>query len=99
VKVKRSEVVYIQGRGSSDYVATSYRLDGPGFFFRALYSYFLCFSCIFCFLCFVVLMNLHCTYVCVLYFTVDVHVLVLYFAMCCAVFVRYAVSFLNVWSL
>jgi hypothetical protein len=32
VKVKRSEVVYIQGRGSSDYVATSYRLDGPGTF-------------------------------------------------------------------
>jgi hypothetical protein len=27
---RRSEVVYIQGRGSSDYVATSYRLDGPG---------------------------------------------------------------------
>jgi hypothetical protein len=32
VKVKRSEVVYMQGRGSSDYVATSYRLDGPGSF-------------------------------------------------------------------
>jgi hypothetical protein len=31
-EVKRSELVYIQGRGSSDYVATSYRLDGLGSF-------------------------------------------------------------------
>jgi hypothetical protein len=31
-EVKQSEVIYIQGRGSSDYVATSYRLDGPGSF-------------------------------------------------------------------
>jgi hypothetical protein len=30
-QAKRS-VVYIQGRGSSDYVAMSYRRDGPGSF-------------------------------------------------------------------
>jgi hypothetical protein len=31
-EVKRSEVVYIQSRGSLDNVATSYRLDGLGSF-------------------------------------------------------------------
>jgi hypothetical protein len=31
-EMKQSDVVYIQSRGSSDYVATNYRLDGPGSF-------------------------------------------------------------------
>jgi hypothetical protein len=38
--VKRSEVVYIQGRGSSDYVATSYRLDGPASFPGSIFILF-----------------------------------------------------------
>jgi hypothetical protein len=31
-EVKRSEMVYIHGRGSSGDVATSYKLNGPGSF-------------------------------------------------------------------
>jgi hypothetical protein len=55
-EVKRSEVVYIQDRDSSDYVATSYRLDGPGSFpgsiFILFYSVFsVFFSCVLCILC------------------------------------------------
>jgi hypothetical protein len=55
VKVKRSEVVYVKGRGSSDYLATSYRLDGPGSFPGRILV-FSVFCCIFCFLCFVMFM-------------------------------------------
>jgi hypothetical protein len=66
-EVKRGEMVYIQGRDSSDCVATSYRLDGPGSFlisiFILFFLYVLCFLCIFCFLCFVIFMYLCCTYV------------------------------------
>jgi hypothetical protein len=49
--VKRSEVVYIQGRSSSDNVAMSYTLDGPGSFpgsilVLSVFSYYLVlFSC------------------------------------------------------
>jgi hypothetical protein len=44
--VKLSEVLYIHGRDSSDYLATSYRLDGPGYFvilFSSVFSVFCCF--------------------------------------------------------
>jgi hypothetical protein len=47
-EVKRSEVVYIQGRGSSDYVATSYTLNGPGSFPGSILVFSSVFSCIFC---------------------------------------------------
>jgi hypothetical protein len=76
-EVKRSEVVHIQGRGSSYYVATSYRLDGPGSSPCSILVYSVFFS-VFCFLCSVMFMYLYCTYVYVLYSTVDVDVLVLY---------------------
>jgi hypothetical protein len=42
-EVKQSEVDYIWGRGSSDYVATSYRLDGPGSFLRSILVFSVCF--------------------------------------------------------
>jgi hypothetical protein len=114
-EVKPSEVVYIHGRDSSDYVATSYILDGPGSFpgsilvLYVFFSYFLVFSCIFCvFLYFLFLVFR------------NVHMLVLYLCICtvlycgclykytctvkiramyCAVFARCAVSLLNVRSL
>jgi hypothetical protein len=65
--MNRSEVVCIQGPVSSDYVATSYRLDGPGSFPGSIliFSVFssillcllcMCFFCIFCFLCFIMFM-------------------------------------------
>jgi hypothetical protein len=45
-EVKLSEVVYILGRGSSDYVAMSYRLDGAGSFLGSMlvFSVFFVFS-------------------------------------------------------
>jgi hypothetical protein len=89
--MKRREVVYVQGRDSSDYVATSYRLDGPGSFPGSIFILF--FFCIFGFSCFVMFMYMNCTYVYVLYCTVKIR------AMYCAVFVRCAVSLLNVCSL
>jgi hypothetical protein len=47
-EVKRSEVVYIHGRDSSDYVATSYRLDGPGSFPGSIFNLFSSVFSVFC---------------------------------------------------
>jgi hypothetical protein len=57
-EVKRSEVVYIQGRGSSDYVSTSYKLDGPGSCPGSILLFSVFSSCIFCILCFVMFVHL-----------------------------------------
>jgi hypothetical protein len=43
-ELKRSEVVYIQGRGHSYYVTMSYRLDGPGSFPGSILAFSVLFS-------------------------------------------------------
>jgi hypothetical protein len=67
------------GQDSSDYVATSYRLDEPGSFPGSI---FILSSSVFSVFCLYILFLVFClylyfTYVYVLYCTVDVHVLVL----------------------
>jgi hypothetical protein len=89
IEVKRSEAVYIQGRGKSDCVATSYRLDSPGSFpgsilvfslFFRISSVFSC-VCFFLYYVFVHVFSVFFLYFLFLMFS-NVHDLVLYVCIC-----------------
>jgi hypothetical protein len=78
VEVKRSEVkvVYVHGRDSSDYVATSYRFDGPGSFPCNILVFFMYVSFMYYvfFFLFLVFCNVHvlalylCTRICTVFY-------------------------------